>query len=153
MPFHTVSSIKLSIAGRGRHQCNQGTVPCSQSQGEQGVWCFHFIAASTASMMVAWYFLSPDAKGAYNMCYIIPMLLGLACLTSGLSLMLLSQNILNLQEDLVVDVQLVASKWLSLLCSILPVLTLLSSLVLSGYVYRYIGLIILGLVMTPLALL
>ena len=104
--------------------------------------------------MVAWYFLSPDGRGAYNMHYIIPMLLGFACLTSGLSLMLLSQNILDLQEDLVVDVQLVASKWLSLLCSILPVLTLLSSLVLSGYkVYRYIGLIILGLVMTPLALL
>jgi len=44
--------------------------------------------------------------------YIIPMLLGFACLTSGLSLMLLSQNILDLQEDLVVDVQLVQMAFL-----------------------------------------
>ncbi|CAN6201264.1 unnamed protein product [Urochloa humidicola] len=112
------------------------------------------IAAFGASMMVAWYFLSRDARGAHNLRYIIPMLLGFACFTSGLSLMLLSMKILELREDLVADVHDVASRWLSLLCRILPVLTLLSPLVLSGYkVYRYIGLTIIGSVMAPLSLL
>ncbi|KAJ1259683.1 hypothetical protein BS78_10G174400 [Paspalum vaginatum] len=112
------------------------------------------IAASGASMMVAWYFLAQDARGAHNLHYIIPMFLAFACFISGFSLMLLSMNILELREDLIADVQDVASHWLSLSCTILPVLTLLSTFVFSGNkIYRYIGLAILGLVISPLALL
>ncbi|RLM55082.1 hypothetical protein C2845_PM10G15250 [Panicum miliaceum] len=112
------------------------------------------IAAFGASMMVAWYFLSPDGRGSHNLRYIIPMLLSFACFTSGLCLMLLSMNILELPESVVADVQDMASKCLSCLCSILPVVTLLSPLVLSGYkIYRYVGLTLLVIVTAPIALL
>ncbi|XP_062229090.1 uncharacterized protein LOC133926930 isoform X3 [Phragmites australis] len=111
------------------------------------------IAAFSASMMVAWYFLSPEARGAHNLCYIIPMLLGFACFICGVSLMLLSMNILELTENIVADVQEMASKILSSLCSTLPVVTMLSPLVLCGSkVYKYIGLTLLVMVTAPLAL-
>jgi hypothetical protein len=82
------------------------------------------------------------------------MLLAFACFTSGVCLMLLSMNILELPERVVDDVQVKVSKCLSWLCSILPVVTLLSPLVLSGYkIYRYIGLTLLVIVTAPIALL
>lgn len=112
------------------------------------------ISAFGVSMMVAWYFLSPDARGSHNLRYIIPMLLGFACFISGVCLMLLSMNILELPESIAADVHDMASKCLTWLCSILPVVTLLSPLVLSGYkIYRYIGLILLVIVTAPIALL
>lgn len=112
------------------------------------------VAGSSASMMVAWYFLSPEARGAHNLRYVIPMLLGFTCFISGLCQMLLSMNLIELPEHLVSEVQCMASKCLSLLCSTLPVVTLLSPLVLSGYkVYRYIGLTLLIVVTAPLAVL
>ncbi|KAF8652123.1 hypothetical protein HU200_063073 [Digitaria exilis] len=112
------------------------------------------IGAFGASMMVAWYFLSPDARGPHNLRYIIPMLLSFACFTSGVCLMLLSMNILELPENVAADVQYMTSKCLSWLCGILPVVTLLSPLVLSGYkIYRYLGLTLLVVVTAPIALL
>ncbi|XP_062178865.1 uncharacterized protein LOC133883532 isoform X2 [Phragmites australis] len=128
--------------------------PCRTAKAQENMEFGAGIAAFGASMMVAWYFLSSEARGAHNLRYIIPMLLGFACFVCGVSLMLLSMNILELPEKIIADVQEMASKYLSLLCSILPVVTLLSPLVLSGYkVYRYIGLTLLVMVTTPLALL
>uniref|UniRef100_A0A0A9DHB1 Uncharacterized protein n=1 Tax=Arundo donax TaxID=35708 RepID=A0A0A9DHB1_ARUDO len=128
--------------------------PCNTAKSKENMEFGAGIAASAASMMVAWYFLSPEARGAHNLRYIIPMLLAFACFLSGVSLMLLSMNVLELPEKLVSDEQHRASKYLSLLCSTLPVVTLLSPLVLSGYkMYRYIGLTLLVMVTAPLALL
>jgi hypothetical protein len=111
------------------------------------------IAGLSASMMVAWYFLSPEARGAHNLRYIIPMLLGFICFISGICLMLLSMNLLELPANLVTETHCRASKSLSYLCRTLPVVTLLSPFVLSKYkVYRYVGLALLAVVMAPLAL-
>lgn len=128
--------------------------PCCTARAQENMEFGAGIAAFGASMMVAWYFLSPDGRGSHNLRYIIPMLLSFACFTSGLCLMLLSMNILELPESVVADVQDMASKFLSWLCSILPVVTLLSPLVLSGYkIYRYVGLTLLVIVTAPIALL
>ncbi|CAL5048394.1 unnamed protein product [Urochloa decumbens] len=128
--------------------------PCRTAKAQENFEFGAGIAGSGISMMVAWYFLSPEARGAYNLRYVMPMLLGSACIASGVSLMLLNMNILNLPENLVSDAQHTASGCFSLLCSTLPVLTLLSPLVLSGYkVYRYIGLTLLVIVTAPLAVL
>ncbi|CAN6169594.1 unnamed protein product [Urochloa humidicola] len=130
------------------------TEPCRTARAQENMEFGAGIAAFGASMMVAWYFLSPDARGSHNLRYIIPMLLAFACFTSGACLMLLSMNILELPESIVANVQVMASKCLSWLCSILPVVTLLSPLVLSGYkIYRYIGLTLLVIVTAPIALL
>lgn len=103
-------------------------------------------------MMVAWYFLSPEDRGTHNLRCIIPLLLGFACLISGVCLMLLSMNLLELPQHLVSESQLMVSKYLSLLCSALPVVTLISPFLLSGYkLYRYIGLALLVAVTAPLA--
>uniref|UniRef100_A0A0D9WRH7 Uncharacterized protein n=1 Tax=Leersia perrieri TaxID=77586 RepID=A0A0D9WRH7_9ORYZ len=102
-------------------------------------------------MMVAWYFLSPDAFGAHNLRYIIPMMLGFTCFISGICLMLLSMNLHDLPTKLVSESHRKASKYLSCLCRTLPVVTLLSPLVFSKYkVYRYVGISLLVLMMIPL---
>ncbi|KAG2612184.1 hypothetical protein PVAP13_4KG293400 [Panicum virgatum] len=128
--------------------------PCRTARAQENMEFGAGIAAFGVSMMVAWYFLSPDARGSHNLRYIIPILLCFSCFTSGICLMLLSMNILGLPESVVADVQDMTSKCLSWLCSILPVVTLLSPLVISGYkIYRYVGLTILVIVTAPIALL
>ncbi|KAL6839393.1 hypothetical protein ACP4OV_030663 [Aristida adscensionis] len=108
--------------------------PCCTEKAQENMEFGAGIAAFGASMILAWYFLSPEARGAHNLRYIIPQLLGFACFSSGVALMLLSMNILELPERLVDDVLDKISKGLSLLCSILPVVTLLSPLVEGGHV-------------------
>lgn len=101
--------------------------------------------------MVAWYFLPPGDRGAHNLRYIIPLLLGLTCLISGFCLMLLSMNLLELPQRLVSESQLMVSKYLPWLCSALPVITLISPLLLSGYkLYKYIVIAFLVVVTAPL---
>ncbi|XBI62105.1 uncharacterized protein LOC119271893 [Triticum dicoccoides] len=110
------------------------------------------IAGFGVSMMVAWYILFPGDRGAHNLRCIIPLFLGFACLISGVCLMLLSMNLLELPQHLVSESQLMVSKYLSWLCSALPVVTLISPFLLSGYkLYRYIGLALLVVVTAPLA--
>ncbi|XP_062229088.1 uncharacterized protein LOC133926930 isoform X2 [Phragmites australis] len=141
----TLSQVEKNIIATGE--------PCRTAKAQENMEFGASIAAFSASMMVAWYFLSPEARGAHNLCYIIPMLLGFACFICGVSLMLLSMNILELTENIVADVQEMASKILSSLCSTLPVVTMLSPLVLCGSkVYKYIGLTLLVMVTAPLAL-
>ncbi|PAN23565.1 hypothetical protein PAHAL_4G101900 [Panicum hallii] len=141
-------------AAQAEKGVNAPREPCRTARAQENMEFGAGIAAFGASMMVAWYFLSPDGRGSHNLRYIIPMLLSFACFTSGLCLMLLSMNILELPESVVADVQDMASKCLSWLCSILPVVTLLSPLVLSGYkIYRYVGLTLLVIVTAPIALL
>ncbi|CAN6194709.1 unnamed protein product [Urochloa humidicola] len=69
------------------------TEPCRTVRTQENMEFGAGIAAFGASMMVAWYFLSPDARGSHNLRYIIPMLLAFACFTSGACLMLLRYNI------------------------------------------------------------
>lgn len=83
------------------------------------------IAGFGLTVMVAWYFLPPGDRGAHNLRYIIPLLLGLTCLISGFCLMLLSMNLLELPQRLVSESQLMVSKYLPWLCSALPVITLI----------------------------
>uniref|UniRef100_R7W2T7 Uncharacterized protein n=1 Tax=Aegilops tauschii TaxID=37682 RepID=R7W2T7_AEGTA len=110
------------------------------------------IAAFAVNMMVALYFLSPQDRGAHNQRYIIPLLLGFTCFISGFSLVLPSMNLLELPEDLVSESQRMVSKYLSVLCSTLPVVTLASPFLLSGYkLYRYIALALLVAMIAPVA--
>ncbi|CAN6169595.1 unnamed protein product [Urochloa humidicola] len=69
------------------------TEPCRTARAQENMEFGAGIAAFGASMMVAWYFLSPDARGSHNLRYIIPMLLAFACFTSGACLMLLRYKI------------------------------------------------------------
>ncbi|TVU07962.1 hypothetical protein EJB05_41341, partial [Eragrostis curvula] len=150
--------ILMRLAGSGcimAEECVVGEkIPRCTAKAQENMEFGAGIAGFGASMLVAWFFLSPENRGAHNLCYIIPMLLSFSCFAVGVSLMLLSMNILELPEKNVDDVLEVASKCLSFLCSIFPVVTLLSPLVLSGYkFYRYIGLTLLVMVMAPVVFL
>ncbi|KAM3346854.1 hypothetical protein ACQJBY_021063 [Aegilops geniculata] len=109
------------------------------------------IAGFGLIMIVAWYFLPSGDRGPHNLRYIIPLLLGLTCLISGVCLMLLSMNLLELPQHLVSESQLMVSKYLPWLCSALPVITLISPFLLSGYkLYKYIVVALLFVVTAPL---
>lgn len=123
---------------------------CHTTKAKSHLQLGGMVAVFGLAVLSSWLCLPKDAKHPNNVGFTFSLLLTFATFLSGNALMLLSMHMLERLESLVSGGQRVVSKCLIVVCTALPIMTLVSLLaLLPSMLYMCLGLTVITAVVLP----